>query len=140
MFGEIAASLSMARFARGLFSPLFAVCALLGFSGFFLPGKAMPAEPDALLWFTLAPFLEELTWRAIMQNQLASFLPGGGLLSQANILTSTIFAAAHVIITPCLMSALTFLPSLCLGAVWSKFRSLWLCGMLHLWYNTALRL
>lgn len=138
IFREIAASLSPGRFWAGLASPLSALCAALGCIGFLLPGKPLPR--DVLAWFIAAPFVEELAWRAIMQNELEIFFRESGLITRANIFTSLAFALAHVLAAPALMSALTFFPSLCFGAIWSKFRSLWLCGLLHLWYNTALRL
>lgn len=138
IFKSILASLAPARLLAGLVSPLFAICAALGLTGFFLPGRAL--APDGLVWFVVAPFVEELAWRAVMQNELASFFPDCGLVGKANVLTSLAFALAHIIAAPSLMAALTFFPSLCFGALWSRFRSLWLCGLLHLWYNTALRL
>ena len=117
MVRELVSCFALDRFVRGLFSPLFVVCASLGY---------------------LAPFAEELTWRAIMQNELARLLPGKGPLTRANLITSLAFAAAHMLAAPKLMSLLTFFPSLCFGALWSQFRSLWLCCLLHLWYNAAL--
>lgn len=106
----------------------------------FLPGKPPPKNPDALLWFVCAPFVEELTWRAILQNELALYLPGGVPFSRANIISSGAFAGAHLAVNISLMSALTFFPSLLFGLLWTKFRSTILCACLHLWYNLALSL
>ncbi len=138
MVRELVSCFALDRFVRGLFSPLFVVCASLGYLGLLLPRRSFPDSPGALVWFVLAPFAEELTWRAIMQNELARLLPGKGPLTRANLITSLAFAAAHMLAAPKLMSLLTFFPSLCFGALWSQFRSLWLCCLLHLWYNAAL--
>ena len=138
MVRELVACFAPDRLVRGLFSPLFVVCAGLGCVGLLLPRRPFPGAPGALAWFVLAPFAEEFAWRAIMQNELAGLLPGRGLLTRANLLTSLAFAGAHALAAPKLMSLLTFFPSLCFGALWSRFRSLWLCGLLHLWYNAAL--
>ena len=34
-----------------------------------------------------------------------------------------------------LMAALTFFPSIGIGILWSRHRSLWLCFAVHAWYN-----
>ena len=135
---ELARSLSFAPLFRGLSSPLFYLCSLLGFLGAFFPAPHLPWQ--APLWLITAPFLEELTWRAILQNELAILLPSSRFLSLPNFITSAAFAGAHILVNPSLFAALTFFPSLIFGGIWTKFCSTWLCGILHLWYNLALRL
>ncbi|MDE5831688.1 MAG: CPBP family intramembrane metalloprotease [Desulfovibrio sp.] len=135
----IARSFAISRLSRGLSSPLFYLCAVLAFLGLLFPARPMPDGWSAIAWFILAPFLEELTWRTIIQNELARFLGNGAFFGLANLLASVGFATAHFAVAPGLMSTLTFFPSLIFGGVWTKFHSTWLCGLLHLWYNFVFR-
>ena len=84
----------------------------LGYLGLLLPRRSFPDLRARWSGFVLAPFAEELTWRAIMQNELARLLPGKGPLTRANLITSLAFAAAHMLAAPKLMSLLTFFPLL----------------------------
>lgn len=135
---SISAKFCPCRFFKGLFSPLFAICVILGFCGFFLPGPPFPQSLSSWGWFLTAPFIEELTWRALLQNQLALWLGSGGLIPWPNLITSTAFALLHFILSPTLLAVLTFFPSLVFGLIWARFHSLILCSLLHLWYNIAL--
>ncbi len=53
----------------------------------------------------------------------------------ANIAVSALFALAHAFTQAPVMAALTFIPSIGLGILWSRHRSLWLCAGMHAWFN-----
>lgn len=134
-------SLGFDPLIKGLTSPLFVICALLGLLGACFPAPPLPGAKSQFIWFLAAPFLEEFTWRTLLQGGLERFLPCSPFpFTQANIISSAAFALAHVLLAPVLMAALTFFPSLLFGLLWTKFHSTWLCGLLHLWYNLAQRL
>lgn len=134
----IRASLGVGRLTRGLKDPWFWLLAGLACLG--LPFQGRPV--DMPLWFVAAPFVEELTWRALLQEELeraglgkiSGSLPG---LTVGNVAASGLFALAHLAALPSLLSALTFFPSLAMGLVWTKHKSLPLCAFLHLAYNVA---
>ncbi|MBD5607337.1 MAG: CPBP family intramembrane metalloprotease [Desulfovibrio sp.] len=136
---DILRSFALAPLLRGLSSSLFWLCAALAFVGLFFPARPLPRDLAGVLWFVCAPFLEEFTWRTLLQGELNSFFPGSRLLGAPNIFASAGFAAAHTIFAPGLLSVLTFFPSLIFGCIWTKFHSTWLCGLLHLWYNFVFR-
>ncbi len=122
------------RLLRGLRDPVFRVCLAAAVIGLPLHGGAVTRP----LWFLMAPFMEELTWRCLIQEELESARERGRRgVTQANILVSFVFALAHVVASPSLLAVLTFFPSLLLGLVWTRTRSLLLCAVLHLAYNTA---
>lgn len=135
---ELRQSVGIHALLRGLSSPLFYLCAGFGFLGAFFPAPANPWRNAP--WILGAPFLEEFTWRAILQNELGKLLPSNHFINSASIITSLAFAGAHILTSPSFMAALTFFPSLIFGGIWTKFHSTWCCGLLHLWYNLALRL
>lgn len=136
----VRASLAPAPLIAGLVSPFFYACAALGFLGVLFPSPPWPRAAGSCLWLLATPFVEEFTWRALLQAEIAAFLRSTSLLSPANIIASAAFATAHILVAPSVLAALTFFPSLVFGALWTKFRSTWLCGLLHLWYNLCLRL
>lgn len=135
--GAVLASCAPARFRQGMKDPLFWLCLAAGALGLFCP----PPFVVPWWWFLSAPVLEELTWRVLLQAEVERMWPGRpGLLSRGNLLASTLFAAVHVWVRPGVWAALTFFPSLLIGIVWSRHRSLPLCVELHLAYNTILYL
>ena len=90
-------------------------------------------------FFLAAPLLEEVTWRALCQAELEKILPGRlFLFSRANVFASCLFALSHVFFAPHVVSLLTFFPSLCIGFLWTRFRSVLLCTLLHIYYNAIL--
>lgn len=136
--GEILKSLTLQPLLNGLASPFFYLCMSGGLAGAFLPAPPRPETIHKFLWFLSAPFLEEFTWRTLLQNELEHVFPGKSFITPANIITNAAFALAHVVVSPGLMPALTFFPGLVFGLLWTKFHSSWLCGILHLWYNLSL--
>lgn len=140
IFGEIRQSLGTRPFLHGLRSPLFLFYLFLGLAGCFLPGPPFPHKASAWIWLLAAPFIEELTWRTLLQNELSHYLPDKTFFSRPNVITSFLFALAHFMASPGPLAALTFIPSLLLGHIWAKFSSTWLCGLLHLYFNLCLRL
>lgn len=140
IFTEILHSLGARLFLNGLRSPLFHFYLFLGLAGCFFPGPPFPNAAAAWLWLLVAPFIEELTWRTLLQNELGHYMPDKTFFSLPNVIASIFFAMAHFIASPGLMAAMTFAPSLLLGHIWAKFSSTWLCGLLHLYFNLCLRL
>lgn len=120
-------------------------CFAASLTGLFFEAKSVhnPA------WFLLAPFVEELTWRVLIQEEVCGWLKNAkhGRLADicsafgadgiANTAVSSLFALAHVAAIPGVLSALTFFPSLLFGFVWARHHSLILCALLHLACNTA---
>ena len=135
----IARSLTLAPLIRGLESPLFWLCAAIAFIGLLFPAKSPPRGAEEALWFVCAPFLEEFTWRTLLQSELSHIFRDSRFLGLPNIVASAGFAGAHIAVAPSLIAALTFFPSLILGGLWTLFRSTWLCALLHLWYNFVFR-
>jgi hypothetical protein len=93
-----------------------------------------------------APLLEEIVFRAGLQAWLQDRLavdhstnPGTWLwrAGLANALTGLAFAAAHAAVRPSLLSALTLLPALLLGAVYQRTRRLRDCVVLHASFNAV---
>ena len=114
---------------------------------FFSPQSACPSL-SALL---MAALLEEAAFRALLQNYAEAWLAqkkkaAGGkkhspcrlrsIVTPGNLAVSLLFAAVHALTQSPFMAALTFFPSLAMGILWTRHRSLWLCAGLHAWYNT----
>ena len=99
----------------------------------------------ALAFQILAAFSEETAFRALLQNYAEAWWQEkrrekeGSLLltlvTPGNLAVSVLFAATHAFAQSPLMAALTFIPSLGLGLLWSRHRSLLACTALHAWYN-----
>ena len=96
---------------------------------------APPAQALALL--VVAPVLEEVVFRAGLQNFLLQHLRGHLALGAhtANLLTALAFATAHTVMRPGLLAALTFLPALIVGALYERQRRLVPCIGLHAAFN-----
>lgn len=137
LFKDLEAALSPGSFANSLKSPFFWLCFLAGFIALLLPVKSWPANDRAWMQFALAPLLEELSWRALIQNELERYWQPAFFISWANLLVSFLFGLSHFLINGSPAGMLTFFPSLVFGMVWTRFHSLWSCVTLHLWYNTA---
>ena len=104
---------------------------------------AIPArpqfDPGNLLWVLLVyPISEEIVFRGGIQAVLLrrlrarTFLPG---FSLPNLLTSVLFALAHVWYHGSLWISLVFLPSLVFGWSYELTGRLWAPIILHSWYN-----
>ena len=121
---------------------------LAGVIGLFLSPQSAGLSLPALL---MAALLEEAAFRALLQNYAEAWLaqkkkgeanekkcPRHYLLSivtPGNLAVSLLFAVVHALTQSPLMAALTFFPSLAMGILWTRHRSLWLCTGLHAWYN-----
>jgi membrane protease YdiL (CAAX protease family) len=113
-----------------------------------LPIPHAPASPAPLLLIRMllvAPVLEELVFRGLLQDVLTasrSSKPRFGVarvgpLSLANVLTSAVFAASHLPYNPPLLACAVFLPSLVFGRLKELYGSLLPSIALHAWYNLA---
>lgn len=132
---------------RDAFVPILFGC---GFVGFAL-GPDSGFAGVTLSALALKALIEETVFRALLQNQIERLLPTWPAtvrqsrfssctltyISPGNTLVSLLFAIAHLPTQPVLAAFSTFVPALAFGLVWTRTRSLWLCAMLHLWYNIA---
>ena len=87
----------------------------------------------------LAPVLEELVFRGGVQSVLDRTTFGRlGILrgvSVGNVLTSILFAAAHLLVNPPWLAASIFFPSLVFGRLKQLYPSLLPAMFVHAWYN-----
>jgi membrane protease YdiL (CAAX protease family) len=99
---------------------------------------AWAMAPTHALWMVLvAPVLEEIVFRAGLQEELlrnVRLRAAMGALS-ANVLTALAFAAAHVALQPGLLAGLTVVPALFIGALYQRQRRLAPCIALHALFN-----
>ena len=107
------------------------------------PGLASPsAEPRILVLLILVyPVLEEIVFRGALQGWLRS--KSWGLrqrsgVTVANILTSIVFTAAHIVRGPILWSAGVVFPSLIFGFFRDRYGNLYAPIALHIFYNSGL--
>jgi len=118
-------------------SKLFAIAMLLGLLGLLVPKQQ---DVDILLLLRMA-FIEELVFRFLLQEQLEKCnlaklkLFEHFTISHANIFTSLLFALTHLINHSPIEALLTFFPSLIFGALWTQYRALVGCALLHFFYN-----
>lgn len=103
--------------------------------------RQAPPTPWAAIWLlAVAPWLEEVIFRAWIQQGLAQRLEHRGVSGGAhlaNILASVTFALCHL---P-LAGAAAFwwlVPSLALGEVWRRQARISTCVALHAWFNACL--
>lgn len=104
---------------------------------------------NSFTWFQvvalvlLFPVLEELVFRGLIQGSLlrVPLLAKRPLLfSNANAITSLLFAALHLIHQPIAMAALIFIPSLVFGELRDRFGSTRPSIVMHVFYNLGLLL
>jgi len=108
---------------------------------FELPLNEGPVSWEKLFWIALAyPVLEEFVFRGGVQAELygrwlfsRSFLG----ISLANVITSVLFAAMHLINQPPLWAALVFLPSLIFGWSRDRYGNIRAAIALHVTYNAG---
>lgn len=83
------------------------------------------------------PVLEEIVFRGFIQEQLFRILSQRriGLVTLANILTSIIFSAMHLINHTPEWALLVFIPSLVFGFTKDRFDTLLAPVLLHVFYN-----
>ena len=107
-----------------------------------LPGVALrpawPAPAVVLYALLLYPLVEEWVFRGQLQPWLGVALPGGfGPLSWANLATSVVFAALHLLFHPPLWAAGVLLPSLVFGFFRDRHGRLTAPVLLHGVYNAS---
>ena len=88
--------------------------------------------------FLWQPFGEELLFRGIVQGQLAQTSWGQYSwfkISTANLLTSLVFVALHLVYHPTLWAAAIFFPSLVFGYFRERHQNLYPAFALHSLYN-----
>ncbi len=114
--------------------------AIIGFLAFQpLPWHAIwsPAFLSVALW---QPLVEELLFRGIIQGHVLQSIGRQKTwigLSIPNVLTSLLFALAHLASHSLSWSLLVFVPSLCFGFVRDRFESVYPSIALHAFYNTG---
>lgn len=129
---DIPDALGTKRFTRAFDDGWVWLALLLGFIGLpFAPGPMPP------LWrMGFAAVAEELAYRALVQQQLEQCTrQRRGPFTCGGAIASVLFALSHLPTHSPLMALLTFFPSLFLGVLWTRHRSLWLCAAVHFWYN-----
>jgi membrane protease YdiL (CAAX protease family) len=95
------------------------------------------------LWFLklalLYPVAEELLFRGLIQELVHDHISRAayGPLTLANLLTSVVFAAAHLIYHPPLWAVLVFFPSLVFGFFKERTGALTAPILLHAFYNAG---
>ena len=104
-----------------------------------LPWHAIwsPAFLSVALW---QPLVEELLFRGIVQGHVLQSIGRQKTwigLSIPNVLTSLLFALAHLAGHSLSWSLLVFVPSLCFGFVRDRFGSVYPSIALHAFYNTG---
>jgi len=103
--------------------------------------KKIPASGPPVFWpwawlVVASPILEELCFRGLLQTELRRRLGRSyGPVSQANLLTTAIFAALHLAQRPSAFVALVAIPSLIYGYFFDRFNSLRSPIGLHLLHN-----
>lgn len=111
---------------------LLAVCTPLTFA------PHLPALSAALVMIAMAPVLEEIVFRAGLQDSLAAVLPQRlGALSLANVVTAAGFALIHLWQHPPAWALATALPALVFGGLYERHRNLYAPIGLHAVYNAA---
>jgi membrane protease YdiL (CAAX protease family) len=101
-------------------------------------GMGQPGGSDLLLRIVLYPVIEEVTFRGILQPWLLTHLHRaflGGAITLANLLTSFVFAAIHLVHHTPLQAAAVFVPSLVFGWVREHTGSVVPAILMHSYYN-----
>jgi len=98
-----------------------------------------PGWRIALVMWVAAPVLEEIVFRAGVQDGLATWLSDHRIagLSRANLLTAVVFALLHLWRHPPVWALATAVPSLIFGFFYERHRHLAAPIGLHSAYNVA---
>lgn len=102
--------------------------------------KGASAPVTSVLIILIYPVLEEYVFRGGIQTALfqrTNLCRSIAGISAANIITSILFATAHLINQPPLWAALVFLPSLVFGWMRDRYRHIHACIVLHVTYNAG---
>ena len=108
---------------------------MLGFSAWLLPE---PGLTPSLRFLALSALAEEVVFRLLLQGEIHRLMRGTILLpglSLANIATSAIFAAVHLVHHPPLWALSVFFPSLVFGWAMDRYHSVLPPVLLHFCYN-----
>ena len=96
-------------------------------------------EPARFAWVVLAyPLLEELAFRGALQPWLLRYTSARRQvagISMANVVTSVVFAAAHLFQHAPAWAAAVLIPSLAFGYVRDRFDAVAPAIVLHVFYN-----
>ncbi len=120
-----------------LLAPAVALCFWAAF-GFPVELQYEPATRTILLVILLVPLCEEIVFRGLLQNELASY---GRLrkkllgLSWDNLISSTLFTLAHAFYFQSLLLLTIEVPALIFGYFYSRYHRLIYPVLLHIWYN-----
>ena len=123
----------------GLWLALLAAVPVLALLGFWqTPNWGFPGTTVLLWGVLLYPILEELVFRGLIQGWLLKKIHWAlGPLSGANLLTSVLFAAAHLLHQSPLLAASIFIPSLVFGWLRERHGRLAGCMLVHGGYNAG---
>ena len=107
-------------------------------AGLRLPAVSLSGE-SLVKVLLLSPVLEELIFRGGVQTLLDRTVFGARLVVRGvtvgNVLTSALFAAAHLWVAPPALAAAIFLPSLVFGRLRQLYASLLPAMVVHAVYN-----
>ncbi|MCF8030433.1 MAG: JDVT-CTERM system CAAX-type protease [Desulfohalobiaceae bacterium] len=120
---------------RAAACPRFYAALILGFSAWLLPE---PGLTLSLRFLALSALAEEVVFRLLLQGEIHRLMRGIILLpglSLANIATSSIFAAVHLLHQPPLWALSVFFPSLVFGWAMDRYHSVLPPVLLHFCYN-----
>jgi membrane protease YdiL (CAAX protease family) len=98
------------------------------------------AYTTLLMVIVVLPVVEEIVFRGLMQDSLLKvsvFRAGKWGISNANVATSIVFAAFHLVHQPPLWAAAVFFPSLVFGWAKQRYESLSAPIVLHSFYNAG---
>ncbi len=126
--------------------PLLWIALAAGPVGWLGMSLVLSPEPDwtwplhapwvFLLPVLVYPVLEEIVFRGLIQDALARLMAWRlGPLTVANLITSVLFAAAHLIHQPPVWAALVFFPSLVFGYFRERHDTLGTPILIHVFYN-----
>ncbi len=102
--------------------------------------ESKPALKPYLMIALVYPLLEEIVFRGGLQAMLLErplFKKSQCQISLANVLTSILFAAMHLINQAPLFAASVFFPSLIFGWAWERHQTLLSPMLLHVFYNAG---
>ncbi len=117
--------------------------AVCGVYRLVVPGQPLSVEQTLSFWFVkvalIWPVAEELVFRGVIQEWLKERMPFGksAVLTRANLVTSVLFAAAHLFYHPALHAVSVFFPSLVFGYFRERYDRLWPPIALHVVYNAC---
>lgn len=120
---------------RAAACPRFYAALILGFSAWLLP---QPNAAPSILFLALTALAEEVVFRLLLQGEIHRLIRGIILLpglSLANIVTSAIFVATHLLHHPPLWALSVFFPSLVFGWAMDRYHSVLPPVLLHFCYN-----